>query len=358
MIIKFFHQGKNVGDYIVQYLLSEDKHNGMKPEVIEGSPELTLNIINSLKFKNKYTTGVISFKEGEQLTRQQQHELIQQFESTFCPFDDPARVSFLWVKHEDKGRLELHFLMPRVDLKTGKSFNIHPPGKSNLLFYEAFTRLENKKHGFEQVDGKKMGSKNVQFYIDVLNDLHLQRKDYIYSQYDKPKTIKTKGFKNGRTRITGTKSVSHKFNGKYAQFRNCANSIKFKIESSRVVQSRIGQKPNRNEGSLWKDGSATQGVESFARTASNAVETVAKLSGGFGFSSQQERGSKPSRSTPKQGLSLEAEILALAIELNHCEPWEAAAIKDRLDYLQGEKSRLGYVDPLSKSGPSSRPKPR
>lgn len=355
MIIKFFHQGQNAGNYIVQYLLSEDKHNGIKPEVIEGNPELTLNIINSLKFKNKYTTGVISFKQDEQLTRQQQHDLIQRFESTFCPFDDPARTNSLWVKHQDKGRLELHFLMPRVDIKTGKSFNIHPPGKSNCLFYEAFTRLENKRHGFEQVDGKKMGSKNVEFYKSILNDLYLKRKYYMSSQYDKPKTKTIKEVKNGRARSSGTKAGSSKFNGKYSQFRNCSNCVKFKIESFREIQRRTSQKPNSYARSTFEHGSTAGSVESFAEYSSNAVKAIAGLKAGFGFGSQQERSLRSASATPKQGLSIEAEILALAIELNHCKPWEQAAIKKRLDYLQGEKSRLGYVDPLSKG---STPKPR
>jgi hypothetical protein len=201
MIIEFFQQGQKAGDYIVRYLLSEEKHNGIRPEVVEGDPELTRKTINSLKFKNKYTTGVISFRQEEQLTRQQQHELIQQFEATFCPFDDPARVNFLWVKHYDKGRLELHFVVPRVDLKTGKTFNIHPPGKANLLFFEAFTRLENMKHGFDQVDGRNMKPNDKKFYIEVLNDLFAKRKDFLYSHYNKTKTIKKRQVKKWRVEI-------------------------------------------------------------------------------------------------------------------------------------------------------------
>lgn len=343
MIIKFFHQGQKQADYIVEYLLSEDRHNGIKPEVIEGSPSITKEITHSLNLKNKYTTGVVSFKQGEQLTRQQMHELINQFQKSFCPFDDEARVNFLWVLHTDKGRQELHFVSPRACfLHDGsmKSFNMHPPGKANLLFYESFVRLQNVKYGFEQVDKKEMTAQDVRFYKDTFTDLFEKRKKYLYSCYDRPKTIKTKGMKNGRTRTSGPKAGSSQFNRKYTQFRNCANGVKFKIESCRSLQQSVGSKPNRNEGSFLKHGSAAQSAESFAKYARNAVETAARLSGGIGVSATKERGSKPSGATPKPFLSVEDEILALAIQLNHCEPWEAPAITARLNFLQGYKETL------------------
>lgn len=351
MIIKFFHQGQNQADYIINYLLSEDKHNGIKPEVLQGNPELSRTIINSItKYKNKYTTGVISFKEGETLTLAQQHELIEHFEKAFCPFDDPARVNFLWVKHIDKGRLEMHFLSARQDLKSGLSFNMAPPGKANQLFYESFTRLQNLKYGFEQIDKKQMTAQDARFYKDTFTDLFEKRKNYLYNHYDKPKTIKTKGAKNGRKRISGIKGSSYRPNVQYAQFRNIASSFNFKAQPSRSLQQSIRAKPNRNEGNLHRHGSATQSVESFAEYARNATQAVARFSNGFGFSGDQKPSSRPNAGTPKQGMSIEAEILALAVELNHCEPWEAASIEARLNYLQGVKSRQGYVDPLATTG--------
>src|SRR5688572_5396959 len=53
------------------------------------------------------------------------------------------QYAILWVKHRHAGRTELHFLVPRVELSTGKSLNIAPPGWEALFnpFRETYNAL-------------------------------------------------------------------------------------------------------------------------------------------------------------------------------------------------------------------------
>ncbi|MFC4930497.1 relaxase/mobilization nuclease domain-containing protein [Massilia sp. GCM10023247] len=329
MIIKIFHQGQGKADFITDYLLSEEKHAGHKHEVLEGEPEITKKIINSLKFKNKYITGVIGFRYGEDLTRLQQHELVERFEKTLCPFSDPARTNFLWVKHFDKGRLELHFLMPKVDLRTGKAFNLHPPGKANLLFFESFIRMENLRHGFAQVDNKDMSAKDAKFYADVMTDLYAKRKSYLTEKYDRIKTTNRKETKYGR------KSGPGRHVKQFTQFRSLSDVCKFKADLSRGVQWPNGTRTNRNEaGSLGinEKNNGNREIdttnEGYSKYSGNAVETPTRI----------DRSAAPI-GLPKVSMSVDDELYLLGVQLNTCDRADAPALITRLNYLQGVKSR-------------------
>jgi hypothetical protein len=343
MMIKFFHQGQNQGDFIKKYLLSEEKHQGFKPEILEGNPDLTVSIINSLSFKHKYVTGVISFREGEQLTKSQQHNLIESFQATLCPVSDSCSVNFLWIKHFDKGRLEMHFLMPRAFFSSNgsvKSFNLHPPGKANILLLEAFTRLENDRFGFEQADGKKMGSKNRGFYISVLDDLHEQRRQYIVNNFEKPKKTTRKGLNYGRHKNTNG------FTGKNPYFRNSSNISTVKTQGGRKLQRSNGSRTDsHNVGSRGNDES-NKGLERLSETTQSLVQHPINANQ-FSDRLLNLRKSLGAIAAP---MNIEDELRSLAMQLNDCNPSEAPSIHARLNYLKGIKSR--------QEGTASRPKPK
>jgi len=209
MIIKIFSQGQNSGTEHINYLLSEEKHIGCKPKVMKGNAFITEMITNSITNKNKYVSGVLSFDNGQYIDEAKQLQMIDMFESFVAPFENKERVNFLWVKHEDKGRLELHFITPRIDLESGKAFNIHPeiksalgnPNKktdSNVLFYKHITAIFNHMNGFNQVSKKGTISKpytesNFNFSLKLTKDLKEKRAIYIKNQYcEKKKTIYNK----------------------------------------------------------------------------------------------------------------------------------------------------------------------
>lgn len=156
MMIKVFRRSQKLSAVgPVQYLLSERDHTktrrSVQPEILAGDPAVTDHLIDSLPFKHRYVAGCIAFRPNEQPTTQQKREVMAEFEKRFLAGLTPDRYNILWVEHRDKGRIELNFVVPRVELTTQKSMNIHPSGAKNLAFYNAFVAVMNHRLGYEQV---------------------------------------------------------------------------------------------------------------------------------------------------------------------------------------------------------------
>jgi 5S rRNA maturation endonuclease (ribonuclease M5) len=137
MLVKFFSGGTGKGKTPVNYLLRETDSRGVVreplPELIKGNPNQVIQLIDSLDFKHKFHSGVISFAPEDAPTESQQKAIIDSFEKTAFAGLNPDQYSILWVKHShtSNGRVELHFVTPRVELTTGKSLSIAPPGWKN-----------------------------------------------------------------------------------------------------------------------------------------------------------------------------------------------------------------------------------
>ncbi|MGH2412688.1 MAG: relaxase/mobilization nuclease domain-containing protein, partial [Microcystaceae cyanobacterium] len=139
MLLKFFNRGTGKGKTPVEYLLKETDAKGVRreppPEVVRGDPNQVIHLIDSLDFKHKYRSGVISFAPEDAPTPEQQQAIMDSFEEMAFAGLECDRYSILWVRHTHTGqdRVELHFLTPRVELVTGKSLNIAPPGWGNYF---------------------------------------------------------------------------------------------------------------------------------------------------------------------------------------------------------------------------------
>lgn len=97
------------------------------PEILGGNREQTRKLIDSLDTKWKYTSGVIAFAPDDNPSEEQQKKLIDEFEKTAFAGLDRDQYDILWVRHRHEGSTELHFIIPRVELSTGKSYNAAPP---------------------------------------------------------------------------------------------------------------------------------------------------------------------------------------------------------------------------------------
>jgi hypothetical protein len=103
-----------------------------KPVLLEGDPAQMTALCDSLTFKNRYTSGVLSFSAEETAKiaatpglKEQLIEELRDFAYAGVKKDDCKPL--LVVQHEHTGRLELHYLIPRVNLESGKYFNAFPP---------------------------------------------------------------------------------------------------------------------------------------------------------------------------------------------------------------------------------------
>lgn len=135
MLVKFFARGTGGGRGPVEYITRRDDPStgqlrSPAPEVLRGNPVITRRLIDSLSFKHKYRSGVLSFATEDAPNDKQIEAVIDSFERyAFAGLDKDA-YNTLWVKHThtENNRVELHFVTPRVELYTGKSLNIAPPG--------------------------------------------------------------------------------------------------------------------------------------------------------------------------------------------------------------------------------------
>lgn len=155
MIVRIFRSGISKGESPINYLMGDMDHAGqpryVKPEVLAGDPQTTIEVINGIQRKHKYISGCLSFRDSEKPSREQLLEIIDDFKATFCPGLTSNHFNSLFILHQDKGNTEVHFVIPTQELTSGRRMNIHPPGKANLEFFEAYTRVTNQRMGYAQI---------------------------------------------------------------------------------------------------------------------------------------------------------------------------------------------------------------
>lgn len=151
MIIGFAKYGKGGSgpalDYLTGYLVNGERR-ATRPEVLRGDPRVVAEIIDSLPFEVRYSSGVLSFSAEDRVTPAMQEDIMDRFENAVFAGLPSDRRSMVWIKHTDKGRDELHFVVPRVDLGTGRSLNIAPPTPASRHLLDTLREAINRRYGF------------------------------------------------------------------------------------------------------------------------------------------------------------------------------------------------------------------
>ena len=151
MIVKFFTHGTGGSKGVFDYLLNDKEQPDGKrlgAEVLRGDIDNQALLIDSLDFKQKYTSGCLSFTESaDEVTTEQKNALMDGFEETLRAGLEVDRVSVSWIEHRDKGRLELNFVFADVDLEHGRAFQpyIHYQDKRRV---NAWKDMQNIEYGF------------------------------------------------------------------------------------------------------------------------------------------------------------------------------------------------------------------
>ncbi|GAA8802141.1 hypothetical protein Hpoki81_14490 [Helicobacter pylori] len=147
MLVKFWgtNQGGGDGDGSVNYLLNERVEQGTA-KVLRGNPNLTKSLLLSLTQKHKACVGCLSFEEPN-IDESLKHELMESFENALFTEGMQNRYNILWVEHTDKGRLELNFVIPKIDLERQKAFNPYYH-KVDLKRIDLWKDCINLKHDF------------------------------------------------------------------------------------------------------------------------------------------------------------------------------------------------------------------
>ena len=156
MIVDFFRHGSGLSKGCLDYLLGEDRERE-HAQVLGGDVELTAQLIDSSPFAKKYTSGCLSFYEHD-LSDQDKQKIMQNFEECLFPGLDKDQYQILWVQHQDKvnqdtgeTRLELNFVIPNVELSTGKRLQpFYAP--VDLDRVDLFKQITNTEHSLYDPD--------------------------------------------------------------------------------------------------------------------------------------------------------------------------------------------------------------
>ena len=154
MLIKFTGGGRGGGGQVADYLTSPDREGRghAPPEVVRGDMARTRELIDSIDRQWTYTHGVLSFALEDAPTEAQQQEAMNEFEALAFAGLDRGQYDITWVRHQhtEGGRVELHFVTPRMELSTGKAMNIAPPGWEHT--FAPLRDALNWSHGWARPD--------------------------------------------------------------------------------------------------------------------------------------------------------------------------------------------------------------
>ncbi|NKN05126.1 relaxase/mobilization nuclease domain-containing protein [Rhizobium laguerreae] len=166
MLIKFFRNGQGGGSGPVDYLVERDvvaydqNRNAIRdergdvmlfareplPEVLRGNADRMRALIDACPHQWTYRAGVIAFTAEDAPNTAQQRQVMDAFENLAFAGLEADQRDMLWVRHTREGRVELHFVTPRMELASGRSLNIAAPGYQK--HYDALRDVLNKEHGW------------------------------------------------------------------------------------------------------------------------------------------------------------------------------------------------------------------
>lgn len=171
MHIKWLKHGTGPAALAVSYVLAESDCRGAKRELVEvlrGDPRQMAELADSLEFRHRYQSAVISWAPEDAPADDEIAQVLDDFERAmyagFGPDPDLARLSWTAVRHEEGGT-HLHVLVARVDLETGRSYAVAPPGWQRL--YDPLRDHHNYLHGWARPDDPAR-ARTVQPGVDAL----------------------------------------------------------------------------------------------------------------------------------------------------------------------------------------------
>ena len=279
MLVKFFKGKHNNPNHAINYLLN-------KKRVEEGTAKLLNNFntpaeiklfyknLDKNKFKNNiYTSGVISFSEEESknLTDEQIQTIINEFLNTLNPSINHSNYLKMFVKHTDKNRVEIHFVIPNFIFNENKimkrTMYYDKVDRQKFYYFERYINnkfnltdpLENtapKKLSFQTYEKYKKEIENSKTKKEVKDKLHkllLQKikNNEIKNRDELLDFIKNLGYEITRT---GKDYISIKIPGhpKAIRFKNIIYSEKFKSKNDVINEIKEIRNEISNEDEIEK----------------------------------------------------------------------------------------------------------
>ncbi len=156
MIVDFFRRGTGASSGPIDYLLGKNRDREHS-SVLHGDVQEVAGLIDTSPYIKKYTAGCLSFYEHD-LRPEQKQQIMNDFEKCLFPGLPQDSYRVLWVEHRDKlntetgqTRLELNFLIPNVEVNTGK--RLQPfYAAADLDRVECFKQITNHQYALYDPD--------------------------------------------------------------------------------------------------------------------------------------------------------------------------------------------------------------
>lgn len=254
MVVIYNHRGTGCGAGPVEYLLGK-KGEREEARLLRGNPEQTRDLIDSLSFSKKYTSGTLSLNELN-LDENVKKNLMDEFEkTTFCGLEHD-QYDILWVEHRDKNNLELNFVIPNVELRTGKRFQPYYD-KIDRTRINAYRDIMNFKHGLtfpEAVERRQITSLRKDLprekaeAVKTINEA-VEREIRAGNIKDRPSVIKfltTNGLKIARLTPSAI-SIENPEGGQNIRLKGAVYGESFRLdelikEQQRAVEAGVGSR--------------------------------------------------------------------------------------------------------------------
>ena len=144
MLVKFFKNKSGGSIAGINYLLNH-RVKDKTAFVLKGSEAVTRQIVSNMTKKQKLCMGCLSFEETD-IDLDTKRKIIDEFE-TLLLGGYKERFNVLWVQHVDKGRLELNFAIPKIDIESSMAFNPYYD-KVDRPLIDTWQNYVNLKFGF------------------------------------------------------------------------------------------------------------------------------------------------------------------------------------------------------------------
>lgn len=137
-------------------------------EVLRGDLQVFAAIADSIQNEWLYTSGIIAWSKADNPTDSEINEVLDDLEKHAFAGLEPHQYHFSAVLHiEDDGSKHVHFLVPRIELESGKALNIAPPRHEK--YFDPLRDYFNYSKGWSRPDDPSL-KRDTQ----VPDHIHLQ----------------------------------------------------------------------------------------------------------------------------------------------------------------------------------------
>ena len=154
---KGLKHGKGSCKRAIDYLLGDYDHkNELRGgvDVLRGDPYAVAALADSLMFSQRYTSYVYGWAPEEKPTLDEIQALIDDWSSLAFAGLESDRVMYTAILHTStEAKFDLHLIVAKVDIETGKSFNPCPP--RSLVQFNRVRDVHNFTNGWARPDDPK-----------------------------------------------------------------------------------------------------------------------------------------------------------------------------------------------------------